>query len=102
MLTKSIKEVLWKTVLANGCFCFHKMKLPMPDGLSAALIQPLRVVAGSPTRRYADTAALCGCGYAALRPSVHILFPLWVLIGRRPWAPLPQMLLNNFFGLVPM
>jgi hypothetical protein len=56
MLTKSIKEVLWKTVLANGCFCFHKMKSPMPDGLSAALIQPLRVVAGSPTRRYADTA----------------------------------------------
>ena len=36
MLTKSIKEVLWRTVLANGCFCFHIMKLPMPDGLSAA------------------------------------------------------------------
>ena len=36
MLTKSIKEVLWRTVLANGCFCFHKMKLSMPDGLSAA------------------------------------------------------------------
>src|SRR5262249_13519453 len=26
MLTKSIKEVLWKTVLASGCFCFHNQK----------------------------------------------------------------------------
>jgi hypothetical protein len=68
------------------------------------------MLAGLRARRYADTPirrhrVLCGCGYAALcplRPSVHILFPLWVLIGRRPWAPLPQMLLNNFFGLVPM
>src|ERR1700675_327232 len=54
MLTKSIKEVLWKTVLANGCFCFHKMKLPMPDGLSAASFNHS---AWLQAHRHADTAS---------------------------------------------
>jgi len=63
MLTKSIKEVLWRTVLANGCFCFHKMKLPMPDGLSAASFNhsawlQARRSAETPIRRH---RVLCGC-----------------------------------------
>src|ERR1700724_579014 len=35
MFPEPIKKVLWKAVLAKGCFCFHKIKLPQPDGLSA-------------------------------------------------------------------
>jgi hypothetical protein len=47
--------------LANGCFCFHKMKLPMPGGLSAASFNHFAWLrahrhADTPIRRYADTA----------------------------------------------
>ena len=70
MLTKSIKEVLWKTVLANGCFCFHKMKLYMPDGLSAASFNPRGCrLADPPTRRSADTASFV----AVARPRCDLL-----------------------------
>ena len=53
MLTKSVKEVLWKTVSVDGCLCFHKRK---------AILSP---TVFHPTLK-------CGCGYAALRSSVLI------------------------------
>src|SRR5215467_10783131 len=51
MLSESGKELLWKTVLATGFFCFHKIKLTTPDGLSATLVSL------TPTPRYADNAS---------------------------------------------
>src|SRR5215470_14199689 len=51
MLSESGKELLWKTVLATGFFCFHKIKLTTPDGLSATLVSL------TPTPRYADAAS---------------------------------------------
>jgi hypothetical protein len=55
MLTKSIKKVLWKTVLANDRFCFHKMKLSIPDGLSAASFNHHQCLRA---RRYSDAPKL--------------------------------------------
>ena len=69
---------------SHGCFFFHKMKLPMPDGLSAASFNhsaslQARLYADTPIRRH---RVLCGCGYAALWPSVRVLC---LLLRLREW-----------------
>src|SRR5215469_6123207 len=92
MLSESGKELLWKTVLATGFFCFHKIKLTTPDGLSATLVSL------TPTPRYADAASpvvaasprcdlrVLLCGFSSLLQHIAKLFVmslfLWPLQGR--------------------